>query len=276
MRQFYLVDEVGSTFYFDYRNSTLITGVDGIGIVRENTYLNFNGTYKLAKRENPKSQIIGTIIFLKGYAGYTNFLNFLKKCKGSLRLFYKADNLKYIYVEVATIGKTEISYGVLQCSIAFDKLSMWLNKVSHTINVNEDAFNKVFPFTYPYIYSSSYNGEITVINNGCVKAPVRIEIIGKTIHPTVEIMKDGIIVSKLKLLVVTNNSTDTIVVNAEATEQEMTMTVNGVTSDVYQYQDFNCDNFLYLEVGTYKIKFKPGVSESSVCKFQFLEMYEGN
>ena len=276
MRQFYLVDEVGATFYFDYRFSTLLVGIDGIGVSRDNVYLNYSGTYKLANRINPRTQITGTVVFLKGYNGYTNFLNYLKNCKGSLRLFYKADNLKYIYVEVESIGKTEISYGVLQCSITFDKLSMWLSKVSHTISVNDNSYNKVYPFTYPYTYSSSFNGEITVVNNGCIKAPVRIEIIGKTSYPSVEIIKDGVVVSKMRLLVITTSSNDSIVVNAEVTQQEMTLTANGVKTDVYQFQDFTCDNFLFLEVGTYKIRFSPGVSEYSICKFQFLEMYEGN
>lgn len=276
MRQFYLVDDVGSTFIFDYRYSTLLIGVDGIGVSRENTYLNYSGTYKLVKRINPRTQISGTIVFLKGYAGYTNFLNYLKNCKGSLRLFYKADNLKYIYVEVESIRKTEISYGVLQCTIVFDKLSMWLNKVSHTITVNENSLNKVYPYRYPFTYSSSFNGEITVTNNGCVRAPVRIEIIGKTSYPVIEIIKDGNVVSKMRLLVTSNNINDIIVVNSEVTNQEMSLTSNGNTLDIYQYQDFTCDNFLFLDVGTFRIKFSPGVSDYSICKFQFLEMYEGN
>lgn len=276
MRQFYIVDEVGATFYFDYRSSTLITGIDGIGVTRENTYLDYSGTYKLANRINPRTQITGTLIFLKGYAGYTNFLNYLKNVKGSLRLFYKADNLKYAYVEVAFLEKTEISYGVLQCAITFDKLSMWLSKVSHTISVNETEDNKVFPFRYPFTYSSSYNGEITVVNNGCVRAPVRIEIIGKTNSPTVEIIKDGVVVSKMRLLITSNNTSDVIVVNSEVTEQEMTLTYNGTTTNIYQYQDFTSDNFLFLDVGTYRVRFTPGVSEYSICKFQFIEMYEGN
>lgn len=276
MRQFYLVDDVGSTFYFDYRMSTLLVEVDGIGIKRSNTYLNFSGTYKLAKRENPQSQITGTLIFLKGYYGYTEFLRYLNKCSGSLRLFYKADNLKYIYVEVAELGKTELNYGVLQCQVVFDKLSMWLNKVNQIINVNEASGNKVFPFTYPFSYSSSYDGEITAVNNGCIKAPIRLEIIGKTNNPTVEIIKDGVVVSMMRLLISTNNDSDKIIVNAEATSQEMTKTINGVTTDIYQYQDFSCDNFLELDVGTYRIRYRPGVADKSLCKVQFLEMYEGN
>lgn len=276
MRQFYLVDDIGSTFFFDYRMATLLTNVDGIGIKRSNTYLNFSGTYKLAKKENPQSQITGTLVFLQGYAGYTDFLKYLNKSSGALRLFYKADNLKYIYVEVAELGKSELDHGVLQCSITFDKLSMWLNKVSKDIKVNESSGNKVFPFTYPFSYSSSYDGQISVVNNGCIKAPIRLEIIGKTNNPVVEIIKDGVVISMMRLLVATSNNTDRIVINAEPTAQEMTKTVNGITTDIYQYQDFSCDNFLELDVGSFNIRFRPGVADESLCKVHYLEMYEGN
>lgn len=276
MREYYLVDEIGSNFFFDNRCGALLVNVEGVGVIRDNTYLNFAGTYKLASSNNPLVQISGTIIFLKGYAGYTNFLNYLKKARGALRLFYKADNLKYAYVQVSSLTKTELEFGVLQCNIVFDKLSMWLNKVNHTINANESSSNKVFPYIYPFTYSSSFNGEITVQNNGCTKAPVRIEIIGKTNNPFVEIIKDGEVISKMRLLVTTSSASDLIVVDAEAPNQEMSKTTGNTKIDIYQYQDFTCDNFLYLPVGSFRIKFEPGVSEKTLCKFSFIEMFEGN
>ena len=126
MRQIYIVDSVGSTFTFNHLTKALFTDIEGVGIDRENKYLNYDGTYKLAEKKNPIGSITGKIIFLNGYEGYTEFLNFLKNNKGDLRLFYKADNLKYAYVELVSLSKTELESGVLQCSIKFDKLSMWL------------------------------------------------------------------------------------------------------------------------------------------------------
>ena len=276
MREFYLVDEVGATFTFNHLTKVLLTEVEGIGIERENTYVNFDGTYKLVKSENPLGTISGKIIFLEGYVGYTEFLNFLKKNTGSLRLFYKADNLKYAYVELKTLRKTELESGVLQCSIEFDKLSMWLSKVTKTISVNENSSNKVFPFTYPYTYSISFNGEISVTNQGCHKAPMKIEITGKTTNPIVEIYKGTTLVTKLRLLVTTNNTTDKIIVNSIPTEQAMMLYVGDEETDIYSQQDFNFDNFLYLPVGSYTIKFDPGVTDKTNCKVTFIEMYEGN
>ena len=276
MRQIYLVDSVGSTFTFNHLTKALFTEIEGVGIDRENKYLNFGGTYKLAEKKNPIGSIAGKIIFLNGYEGYTEFLNFLKNNKGDLRLFYKADNLKYTFVELVSLTKTELESGVLQCSIKFDKLSMWLSRITNTIKVNESTVNKVYPYSYPYTYSISFNGEISVVNAGCSDAPIRIEITGKVNNPIVQIIKEKEIISQMRLMLKTTNSTDVIIVNAIPTEQEMTLNVNDNISDIYGLQDFNCDNFLLLPRGTYTIKFDPGVTEPTKCKITYLEMYEGN
>lgn len=276
MREFYLVDDVGTTFYFDYRMKTLITNVTGLGINRSNTYLKYDNTYKLAKKEDAKSSINATLIFLDGYNGYTLFLNFLKKSSGELRLFYKLDTTKYAYVEVVSLSKTELNYGVLQCSLVLDKLSMWLKKMNYIINVNEHNNKKVFPFAYPFIYSASFNGEINVQNSGCAKAPVRLEINGKVRNPVVEIIKEDVIVQKLRLIVECSYETDIIIVDAKSTDQQITKITQNEIVDIYAFQDFTCENFLYLDIGTYKVRFDSGVAEKSTCKFQYLEMYEGH
>lgn len=276
MRQIYLVDSVGSTFTFNHLTKTLFTELEGVGIERDNEYLNYNGTYKLAKSEHPMGQVSGKIIFLNGYVGYTEFINYLKKNSGDLRLYYKADNLKYCHVELVSLNKTELESGVLQCNVTFDKLSMWLNRNTSTISVNENTQNKVYSYTYPYTYSISYNGSIIVVNSGCTKAPIKIEITGKCKNPTVQILKNNEVVSQMRLLIEATSMSDVIVVNAIPTEQEMTLTSNGVVSDIYGNQDFNYDNFLFLPIGTYTIKFDAGVSEKTKFKITYIEMFEGN
>lgn len=276
MRQIYLVDSVGSTFTFNHLTNSYITELEGLGIERDNSYLNFDGTYKLAKREHSMGQITGKIIFLDGYKGYTNFINFLKRNSGELRLFYEADNLKYTFVELVSLTKTELESGVLQCNVTFDKLSLWLRRLTNTIDVNESTQNKVYPYKFPFTYSVSYNGSINVVNSGCMKAPIKIEITGKTKNPVVQVLKNEEVITQMRLVLETSNTTDVIVVNAIPTEQEMTLTSNGKVTDIYGNQDFNYDNFLYLPVGYYKIKFDAGVSEKTKCKITYLEEYEGN
>ena len=64
IRQFYLVDEVGQTYFFDYRNNTLVSDITDLGFSKNNTYLKTNISqaihrfYKISQLnnnfENPK------------------------------------------------------------------------------------------------------------------------------------------------------------------------------------------------------------------------------
>jgi len=276
MRKIYIVDETGATFEFNHQTKTLLVNLSGLGIERDNSYLSFENVYKLAKREYPIGSISGTLIFKERYDGYTKFLNYIKKSKSPLRLYYQADGLKYAYVELRSLGKTEINQGVLQCEVVFDKLSMWLRRLTQTIEVTANSLDKIYPYTYPFSYSISFTGEIDVVNAGCVRAPIRVEIIGKTKNPKVEILKNDKVISTLRLVLETNDVTDIIVVDAEVTKQEMTLIEGNKTTDIYDLQDFNYDNFLFLELGNYQIRFDPGVTESTICKISYIEMYEGN
>lgn len=275
IRQFYIVNEIGQTFFFDYRNSALISKVSNLGFEKKNTYLKYDDDYSLVKTENPQGTLTFTVVFLKGYAGYNEFLKFYRNSKDDLRLFYKYDHQpKFCYVRVKSLSKTELESGVLICSLVLDKLSLWLLKETVTIKVNEDTNGKVFPFSYPFTYSTTYNGTIILSNNGEIKSPLVVSFLGAVNNPQLEIYKDDVLISKLRLLVSSDNCE--IEVSAIPKNQYMKMIEGGTTTNIYQYQDFTCENFLFLDKGSYQIKFSPGVSESTSCKITKLEGYSGH
>lgn len=274
MRQFYLVNEVGTTYFFDYRSNTLISNISDLGFSKDLTYLQYDNSYTIAKSKNSQSSLVFQVVFLKGYEGYNDFISFVGRSE-ELRLFYKYnDESKYCYVTLKSITKTELESGVLQCSLTLDKLSLWLVRESYVINVNEDENGKIFPFSYSFIYSASYNGTITISNNGEVKAPLNIVITGAVKNPTVEVIKNNIVVASLRLLVESNNCV--IEINSEEADQFMLMTEDGNVSNIYEHQDFTCDNFLFLERGTYQVKFSPGVTSPTTCKVTKIEGYSGH
>lgn len=274
MRQLYLVNEVGTTYFFDFISNTLISDISDIGFSKTLTYLTYDDTFLKVDEKNPQTSLGFTVVFLKGYEGYSSFLSFLRASKGELRLFYKlGDDSKYCYVAVKSLTKTQLESGVISSTLTLDKLSLWLNRDTSTISVNEDVNGKVFPFKYSFTYSASFNGTITVTNDGEVKAPLNIAMSGAVENPTLEVIKNDIVISTLRLLV--KSSSCTIEVNAEVTDQYMIMTENGETRNIYADQDFTCDNFLFLEPGTYQLKFSPGVSSKTSCRVTILEGYSG-
>ena len=275
IRQFYLVNEVGQTYFFDYRSNTLISNITDLGFSKTNTYLKYEDEYALVKTENPQGTLQFKVVFLNGYSGYNSFLKFYKDSTGDLRLFYKYDdNPKFCYVRVKSLSKTELESGVLICNLVLDKLSLWILRESTIINVNEDEKGKIFPFSYPFIYSSTYNGTVTIVNNGETKAPLIITIYGAVNNPEIEVYKNDVLISKLRLLV--SSSDCEIEVSAEPKNQYMIMKEDGIETNIYQFQDFTCDNFLFLDKGNYKVKFAPGVSEDTFCRITKLEGYSGH
>lgn len=274
MRQFYLVNEVGTSYFFDYRNATYISGIDNIGYERENTYLTFDNSFKKVDEKVPQADVGFSLVFIEGYKGYSKFLDYIRKSK-DLRLFYNwGDECKYMNVAFKGITKTELQSGAIQSTLTLERLSLWLNKINYSINVNKAEDGKVFPYKYPFAYSSSFNGEITVYNNGEYKAALYVYIQGAVDNPEVEVIKDGVVISKLRLLVVSANCV--IEVNADKTDQYMRMIEGGTVKNIYGNQDFTCDNFLFLDRGTYRVKFKPGVNSVTTCRISVFEEYGGH
>ncbi len=274
MRNIYLVNEIGTTYFFDYRNSTLIASIGNLGVEKQNTYVSFSNRYRCVDVKNPQSTLDFDVVFLKGYDGYSRFLKFIRESK-ELRVFYNnGKETKYSYVAFKSITKTELQSNVIQSSLSLDKLSLWLNKVNYSIEVNEDGNGKVFPFGYPHAYSSSFNGEISIRNNGEVDAPLNIIITGAVNNPRIDVVIGDEVVSTLRLVVKSNNCI--ITVNSEESDQYITITENGETRNIYQLQDFSCDNFLFVRKGESRIRFNPGVNLKTICTIQMTEGYGGN
>lgn len=164
----------------------------------------------------------------EGYAlaevqGYKRFLSFLETSH-ELKLYYTSDDTKYSYVEVESLSKTEISGGTLTSELKLKRLSYWYKDVISEVTISVSKEGKIYPFTYPYKYSGSSKGKMTLTNNGYAKAPLKITIKGEVSNPEVIVTKDGIEVSKLKIYYESNNCT--IVVDAFPSRQEITIEEN--------------------------------------------------
>lgn len=274
IRKLYLMNQKGLPYFFDYRTHTLMSNVSGLGFSHEITYLKFNDFYERVERNTPLSEISGTLTFLKGYSGYSTFLNYLKDGDKGLRLYYQSDNLKYAYVEIKSVSKAELQGGVLQCDIVFDKTSPWLKDNIISLDLNMDERGKVYPYAYPYFYSLSYEGKVNIHNQGSSKAPLKIEMIGAVNNPEILVKRNGEVISTLRLYKSSSNCRITI--SSDIRDQYIVMEEAGVSKDIYQDQDFTCDNFLFIEPGESLLEFKPGVNEPTSCRITMTEGYLGN
>ncbi|MDR4968160.1 MAG: hypothetical protein RG740_00940 [Acholeplasmataceae bacterium] len=273
IRKLYLKNEKGVRFDFDYISGVLLSNLDGLGFQHDTTYLKYGAFYDLVKRDQPITKITGLLTFLSGYKGYSTFLSYLRSSE-KLELHYTSEGTKYCYIEIERLDKKELVMGSLQSQITIEKLTPWLRTSSLILDLDEDYSGKIYPHSYPHTYSITFQGKTQLSNHGDYKAPLRIEIIGTVDEPEVNIIKGGAVVSSLRLELASSNCE--IVIDANPIEQIMKIKENGVSRDIYQDQDFTKDNFLFLDVGTFDIEFKPGVSTNTLCRITMTEVFVGH
>jgi len=273
IRRLYLENTSGNRYNFDYRTGCLISALTGLGFSQELTYLKYDSYYGRVGVDQPLSEVQGTLTFLNGYRSYTEFLEYLKLGEKGLKLVYETDDSAFCYVDVKSLSKQDLIAGTLQCQIVLQKTSLWLKSQVLTIRVNEDTTGKVYPYQYPYRYSSSYEGKIPIHNRGVQKAPLFIEIFGAVDEPEIIIRKGETLVSMMRLY--HTQTSGEVQISAIPNNQFIRQIDNGATISIYASQDFTCDNFLFVEPGEYEIEFKPGVASATICRITMLEGYLG-
>lgn len=274
IRQFYLENEYGEIYHFDHRTQTIITQASGLGFTLDIKYLEYNRIYAKSEYQIPLSEISETLVFLKGYQGYKAFVDYLSKSKEAHKLHYVTPAFKaYTIVDVSSLSKAELVSGTIQSQIIFKKLSLWIKERTYELIANGSDYGKVYSYQYPFVYANSYQGITLIKNQGLDEAPLDIEIHGAFLNPEVKVKKNGTVIKQLRLYVESENATLKIVANPS--KQVIEMIENGSTYDIYGLQDFELDNFLFVNHGDYEIEFKPGVSSTTLCRVKLYEGYVG-
>ena len=273
IRQFYLENASGQKYHFDYRTGCLITNISGLGFQKEFTYLPYDQFFDRVDESFPMTDIQATLVFLNGYLGYSEFLDYLKLGDQHMVLYYRGNDESYCHVEIKSLSKGELKSGGLQSDITLQKKSLWLKSQALQVDVNVVNQGKVYPYHYSYTYSVSFEGKAKIENRGVIPAPLIIEITGAVLDPEVIISKDGVVVTTMRLYV--ESSDGTIHVSALPTNQHIYQTLNGLTNSIYDKQDFTVDNFLFLPPGEFDLEFKPGVSSATTCQVSIIEGFLG-
>jgi hypothetical protein len=273
IRRLTLENASGHRFSFDYSTGCLISAISGLGFTQELTYLKYDTFFDRVLASQGVNEIQATIVFLRGYHGYTSFLDFLKRTDASLKLLYETTDSAFCFVDIKSLSKQELVAGTLQCQIVLNKLSLWLKSQVFTIPVHGEASGKVYPYAYPYRYAAAFEGKIQIHNRGVQKAPLFIELEGELEDPEIIVRKSGAVISMMRLYHI--QSSGEVQISAIPNNQFIRHIDNGTTTSIYAEQDFTCDNFLLIDPGEYEIEFKPGVSSPTLCRITMLEGYLG-
>lgn len=266
MRKLYFKNDVGIDFQLE--KEVLISSIEGLGIIKENVYLGYGSKSSNFSSTTPISQITLGLVFMKGYVGYLEFVDYIKK-SNRLRLYYQAVDEKYCFVEMSGLTKGQLEFGVLKSELRLDKLTGWLKMREVEINVSASSETKTYQYAYPYTYDASSNGEIRIINYGHNEAEMIIKLVGKVFEPILKIMQFGSVIQTLRLL---TSGTGTYEISSVSNDAY----IKKDNQSIYEEQDFTCTNFLKLPLGESVIYFESGVSEPTQCYLTIFEAYEAN
>lgn len=273
MRKLYLINDKGASFRFDYASGVLISDMSGLGFEKSFTFTDYGNIYKGQSEVNGMTDISLSLVFLKGYRGYKAFLSFIENSAG-FDLYYESDEVRYANCQIVSLSKAQLTAGTLQSELKIKKLSYWFRNVTKEIQITVSEAGKVYPYSFSYTYSESCKGTVSITNGGYAKAPLRIIINGAFENPEVIVSRNGSEIMKMRICYTSADAK--IEVDAFPTDQKIEITENGETVNGYEYQDFTCENFLFLEKGTYDIEFRPNTASSPTCTITMVEGYLGN
>ena len=273
MRQFYLENDNGQTFYFKYSNNVLISEVTGLGFIFDYKYLKFDHVFETIKQDTSVGEIGASLSFLDNYEGYQKFIDYITNQSKNLKLYYKDLDLKYIYVDIYSLSKTEIVGGFLKSELIMNKKSYWIKVRQIILEFGSLIGGKNYPYTYPVSYLLTKAEETRVTVGGIKAASTVIEILGDVDKPELNVYLRDNLITSMKLAITKNNAR--LIISSVPNNQYIKDLSNGQSIDIYALQDFSRDNFILLNPGDLRVEFRSGKTTNTLCKLTIYEYHLG-
>lgn len=273
IRRFYLENENGVQFHFKYYTGVLLSDIVGLGFEFSLSYLKYGHIHKTVKKETPLLEISAVLNFLDGYDGYQKFIDYLNQGSENLKLYYRTNETKYVYVDIVSLSKAELEAGILKSKIVFNKKSYWIKERQIIIDITNQSGGKIYPYSYTYNYQITREGRTTIDIGGFFNASLIIEMEGNVDHPEINVIHSGKLISSLRLNMVAEDAV--IITSSVPDNKYLKMIKDNIETDIYSYQDFEKDNFIELSPGQNTLEFKSGVSTNTLCKVHIFEYHLG-
>jgi hypothetical protein len=214
---------------------------------------------------------------MKGYSDYSLFTKFIEgNSNHPFRLYYSTSDIeKYCYVNIKQVNKSELVSKTLIVGIELERTSHWLIDISKEVILDPNREGVTYPLTYPITYFDTNLGKGQIVNNGVAKVPIIVYIKGFFNNPTIKLINSNNVISEMEINVVSESEDGVLIVDSNPLSLEMSLLLNNVKSNVYQSQNFNKSNFLYIDKGVNQIEYNSGSVMDSECIISFVEEYLG-
>lgn len=254
-RKFKLINSVGAEYDLCDLNHALYSP-DGLGFNKNIDSVQVGSAFAPVEDKLNQQTITGEIVF-KSYEYYSEFNDFISS--GELTFAYQPRNYDIWYYrscKVKRLDKSEINSTThrLHCPIDFLCFSQWYESVIAERTVYEVSENSVFPLTFPFTFADKNINEVIIVNTNVDPAPCKIEILGPCSNPRWELKHNDQTIANGRVSVSLSEG-ESLIVNANIEDMQITKVSEDSETDVYQYSDFSTDRFIYAPNGRSILRF---------------------
>lgn len=257
IRQFSLQNEQGVIYSLMDVKRGFLYEPEGLGVEYDYSYSRIGSAWINNEKEVSQEAIEGTLVFAdKPYLGAAEFISFAIPAQ-KLTLIYQTDaGTYYRDVDLVSMEKTEIGEGgVLQCPVVLMPTSLWYLPRNLFVQMGfSSARGLRYTYKLPNRFVNFGVGEVTIINDGQVDAPFRIEVQGPLTNPAFTLSVNGV---DMFTVAITDDieSTETLVYSSRDGALTCHKTdANGNIINLTGALDIANANFFKIPVGTSKIK----------------------
>lgn len=257
IRQFSLQNEQGVVYSLMDVKRGFLYEPEGLGVEYDYSYSRIGSAWINNEKEVSQEAIEGTLIFAdKPYLGAAEFIGFAIPAH-KLTLIYQTDaGTYYRDVDLISMEKTEIGEGgVLQCPVTLMPVSLWYLPRNLFVQMGfSSARGLRYTYTLPNRFVNFGIGEATIINDGQVDAPFKVEVQGPLTNPEFTLSVNN---EDMFTLAITDDieATETLVYSSR--DGALTchkVAANGDIINLTDALDISNANFFKIPVGTAKLR----------------------
>lgn len=250
MRQFALINAENQKYDLNSLDSFLQEPA-GLGMERDIDYEQIGYEYIIIEDILKQKKPTGTICF-SGYEEYLRFAGFIRS--RPLTLEYTAAETYRLDVAIQQIDKTELEEGGLNCRIVMESLGTYYKMVIAR-NTEEHA-GKIYPYSYPYIYSDFSMGAVKIDADTIMESPVEITIWGPVKNPAWAHWVNGNTVTRGRMRLELAEGRKLVISTRKIPWSIREYDLNNkMILDRYQDSDFSTERFINIQSGRNQIVF---------------------
>ena len=265
MRKFKIINADGLEFDLMRKDAffNLPTGL-GFSISDESFSTGFG--WIETESELEQGVISGEMVILN-YSVYSEFSKFCAK-EPLVFCYAPAGSWFFRDCKISKLDKGDIDEKThrLVCPIDLLCYSVWYDNKWVFKATTAENDGKTYNYKYPYVYSETTAGAVTLLNTGAIQSPCRIHVQGVVVNPKWALTVNGVVTQRGEINITIPNGNKLLV---DSTAQSMEIAEythnNEFVRNLYQYSDFSTSRFIFAPPGTSVLSFShEGINEIQV------------